>query len=195
VLIFSEQYNERRKRIGIEVKDVFADEYQRIIKLLQGIKQPNLPHIKRIKGLFRKEGKLSEGIFSLYLSPYAEWIDDFEIETSIELVTKLDHEFEKPTYTEFSVEEVGFYIYGNNLDRKELIRWFNKNLLTVSVFLKNKQIDLQRPRTRANITLEEIKNLELKNCYTDLGGAVFDGHFFRNMQGEVLSGHPSIIDI
>ena len=67
------------------------------------------------------------------MSPFAEWIEDFEISTETKILKKNEREFKKPEYEDFSVEELGFYIYGKGLDRKELIKWFNKNLLSVRI--------------------------------------------------------------
>jgi hypothetical protein len=65
------------------------------------------------------------------MSEFAEWIDDFEIPTTVKKVVKNGVTFEKPTYEDFSVSEIGFYVYGKNLNVKDIVKWFNKNMITV----------------------------------------------------------------
>lgn len=101
---------------------------------VKAAKDSTSPQIHRIKGLIRFEGEIDKGIFSLYLSPFAVWIEDFEVETKIDLVQKNGIKYEKPEYEDFDVQELGFYIYGKNLNRKEIIRWFNKSMITVSLY-------------------------------------------------------------
>lgn len=85
----------------------------------------------------------------MYISRYAEWLQDFEIPTKVKTVTRGDQSLVTPEYEDFSIDELGFYVYGKNLNRKDLIKWFNRNLLT--------QVELHKIKTRANLTLEEIK--------------------------------------
>lgn len=83
--------------------------------------------------MVRFEGELEKGIYSLYISEFAEWIEDFEISTTVKKVAKNGTTLEKPTYEDFSVSEIGFYIYGKNLNVKDIVKWFNKNMISVSL--------------------------------------------------------------
>lgn len=120
----------------MDIKDLFAQEYKKLLTMIRGFKKlhsgnNSFMQIIRIKGLCRFEDQIDEGISSLYLSSYAEWLQDFEIPTEVKTVTKEGQDFVKPEYEDFSKDELGFYLYGKNLNRKDLIKWFNRNMLTV----------------------------------------------------------------
>lgn len=83
----------RNKRLanlgGKLIDDKLLEEVNKLKRVMRGVKaskKSKLPQIHRIKGLIRFEGEIDSGIFSLYLSPFAEWIEDFEVPTSIEIV-------------------------------------------------------------------------------------------------------------
>lgn len=133
--MFRDIREKRRQNIGRMVKDELAEEISKIKRLLRGVKalsNGKIGQIHRIKGLMRFEGELEKGIFCIYLNPFAEWIQDFEVETKIQKIEKNGLTLHRATYDDFEAEDLGFYIYGKNLDRKELLRWFNRNMITVS---------------------------------------------------------------
>jgi hypothetical protein len=123
---------------GKIIEDQLFEEIKKLKVLMRGVKaskSTNMPQIHRIKGLVRFEGEIDKGISSLYMSPYAEWIEDFDVATTTEEFTKNGLKLVKPSYDDFSLDEIGFYIYGKNLDQKEIIRWFNKNMIPVNIHL------------------------------------------------------------
>lgn len=77
----------------MDIKDLFAQEYKKLLTMIRGFKKlhsgnNSFMQIIRIKGLCRFEDQIDEGISSLYLSSYAEWLQDFEIPTEVKTVTK-----------------------------------------------------------------------------------------------------------
>lgn len=140
---------ERKKNLGRVVKDELAEEIKKLKRLLRGVKaleNDKICQIHRIKGLMRFEGEIEKGIFCIYLNPFAEWIQDFEVETKVQNINKNGLVLHKATYEDFQADELGFYIYGKNLDRKELIRWFNRNMITVRnvIYFSPSNLNLKR---------------------------------------------------
>jgi hypothetical protein len=126
----------RRRNMWLRAQDELKENIKKLMSVMRGLiakrdQKTVIPFITRMKGVFRFEGKLDKGPYSLYLSPYGFYFENLGLETPIEQIEKNGVQLIKATYEDFDFQDFGFYIYGKNLDPKAITLWFNKNLLPV----------------------------------------------------------------
>lgn len=177
------------------MQDELADSIKKLKSLMRGLfskrDQKTNPFITRLKGVFRFEGQLEKGVYSLYLSEHGFYFENLGVETSVETVEKGGLQLCLPRYTDFDGELLCFYIYGQNLSGPAITDWFNRNLLPVALRL-SKQVELRPAVTREELSDKQLRDIDVERRDWGLDGAVFfDGYFFRNMLGENVGPHPS----
>ena len=69
---------------------------------------------------------------------------------------------EKASYGEWNMGQLGFYVMGNYLDTKEIVKWLNVNLLG--------KVEKSDPVMLEDLSTEFKKDFEYQNKKKDLGG-------------------------
>ena len=139
-----ERIRERMKNLRIKTHDELMESMRKLKSIMRGLiakrdQSEEIPFITRMKGVFRFEGSLEKGPYSLYISPYGFYFENLGIKTELKALQKNDVELTKSIYDGFEFTDLGFYIYGKNLDPKNINYWFNKNLLQViAYYLENR---------------------------------------------------------
>lgn len=131
-----EVLRERHMNLRLRAQDELKENIRKLKAVMRGLiakrdQGTSIPFISRMKGVFRFEGKIEKGPYSLYLSPHGFYFENLGIPTELEEIEKQGLKLYKSTYEGFEFAELGFYIYGQNLDPKAITLWFNKNLLPV----------------------------------------------------------------
>lgn len=148
---------ERRMNVKLRAQDELKNEILKLMQVTRGLRAKRdqgttIPFISRLKGVFRFDGQLEKGPYSLYLSPYGFYFDNLGVATTIEPVEKQGLTLYKSSYQDFDFSNLGFYIYGQNLDPKAVTLWLNKNLLPVvesDLANRSQETDqARRPRQR-----------------------------------------------
>jgi hypothetical protein len=133
-----ELIRERRMNIKLRAQDELLENIRKLMQVTRGLRakrdqSTSIPFISRMKGVFRFEGQLHKGPYSLYLSPYGFYFENLGIATQVEEIEKQGMVLFKSQYEDFEFSNFGFYIYGQNLDPKAITLWLNKNLLPVGI--------------------------------------------------------------
>ena len=127
----------KKKFVRLNAKDLLMESINKLMAVMKGLiakrdQAAAIPFITRMKGVFRFDGKLEKGPYSLYLSPYGFYFENLGVPTELKSVEKNGQVLQKSVYENFEFNDLGFYIYGKNLDPKAINYWFNKNLLPVT---------------------------------------------------------------
>lgn len=144
------------------------------------------PLVKYMRGYVRFTDKLEDGVYLFQFSRWNCFEKKLDIGTSVSDV-ELAPSFmvKQASYTDWNVGKLGFYIMGSYIDSKEIVKWLNMNLLP--------RLEKKLPMVIDDLEDEFLKDMEYNNRKNDLGdaGVFFDGHFFRNLYGDILEGHPN----
>lgn len=172
------------------MEDELAEETEKLMSVMKPILEVatrDYPALSWIKGYVRFNGRLGEGVFKFQFSRFSSYIDNLGLQGVALAEETLRENFvvEKASYGEWNMGQLGFYVMGNYLDTKEIVKWLNVNLLG--------KVEKSDPVMLEDLSTEFKKDFEYQNKKKDLGdsGVFFDGNFFRDVHGKPLAGHPN----
>jgi len=171
------------------IQDELAAELESLKEYIKPMLQSftrDFPLVKFLRGHVRFSDKLEEGVYLFQFSRWSCFERNVKVKTSIsEVELAPDFMVKQAAYEDWNVSNLGFYVMGDFIDSKEVVKWFNMNLLP--------KVDKKLQLVLEDLDPEFMKNMEYENRHQDLGdeGVFFDGYFFRNLFGDVLEGHPN----
>ena len=115
------------------MQDELADELETLKEYIKPMLQAftrDFPLVKFLRGHVRFSDKLDEGVYLFQFSRWSCFERKLKMKTNISEV-ELAPEFtvKQATYEDLNVSNLGFYIMGDYIDSKDVIKWFNMNLL------------------------------------------------------------------
>lgn len=117
-----------------KLNDEIAEETDKLLALMKPLLNMDTRRFScvfNIKGNVRFTDELENGVFKFQISNCCSFEEKLSnVKTSVEKIQVEENlELYKPVYENFGIEQLGFYISGKFLETKELVNWFNKNLL------------------------------------------------------------------